>query len=105
MPSMVVMARVLHDFHDSAALEILSNAFQTLKPGGHLIIVEPLGGRVAAFFLPYWRCVELWRKTVVLVYMGASLCSTRNVALSIRAISCKFSFRYTSTWGDWECAR
>ncbi|CAK9094541.1 unnamed protein product, partial [Durusdinium trenchii] len=40
VPSMVVMARVLHDFHDSAALEILSNAFQTLKPGGHLIIVE-----------------------------------------------------------------
>ena len=46
---MVIFARVLHDFYDDAALQLLKTAFHALKKGGRVAVVEPPDSRKGAF--------------------------------------------------------
>ena len=40
---MILLARVLHDFHDEAGLQLLRTAYAALKPQGRIGLIESLG--------------------------------------------------------------
>ena len=42
------LIRVLHDHNDEPVLSLLSRLYGSLRPGGHLLIAEPMAGTVGA---------------------------------------------------------
>ena len=60
---LVSLVRILHDHDDDKAMSLLEAAFRSLRPGGTLLVAEPMAGAdsagrlVAAYFQVYLRAM------------------------------------------------